>query len=289
MVSHNRVYKDGDKTPYDGNHELPSHIGFGVLDASKTRIEHSEGNSGGTILKASYVTRQGETVYQARLGKESCWVEELCDGEVIQQTKSPTLEEAFTQNFACLERNPRFRKMIDRMTRGKNVELVRPRRDGFRVMYFPAGLILVLRLPVVPYNRITDIDAKLRDLPIRVFIEGIYEGDVITASQGRLTHHAARFVDFSATLLDLEESVDLIFERGLVSQRPEMGLHILDPADAAPGSFQVFLVEQGTQREAYALLLKRPGDIDLVKADQFVMSSIGQMKRTENGQPTLLN
>jgi len=147
MVSHSRVYRNGDP---GGRNELPSHIGFGVLDASTTRIEHSEDEGEGTILKASYVTRQGETVYRTRLGKESCDVEELFEGEVIQRTKDSTLEEAFTQNFSCLDRNPRFRKMIDRMTGSKNIALVRPRRDGFRVMFFPAGLILVLRLPVVP-------------------------------------------------------------------------------------------------------------------------------------------
>lgn len=179
--------------------------------------------------------------------------------------------------------------MIDRLTKDKNVALVRPGRDGFRTVFFPAGLIFVLRLPVVPRDRMTEIEPNLRDISAHVSIDGVYEGEVITAGQGLLTHYYSRFVDFSTTLWNFEETVDLIFERGLVPQYPQMGLYILDPADAAPGSFKVYLGEEGTKMEAYAHLLKRPGDISVIQAEEIIMSGINQMKGMRNGQSTQLN
>ena len=164
-----------------------------------------------------------------------------------------------------------------------------PGRDGFRSLYFPEGLIFVLRLPVLPYDRITEIEPHLREISAHVSIDGVYGGEVITAGQGRLIHYFARFVDFVATLWNFEETVDLIFERALVPQYPEMGLFILDPADAAPGSFKVYLGEEGTRMEAYALLLDRPGDIHVIQAEEIITSAVNQMKGMRNEQSTQLN
>jgi len=260
------------------NHTLPLCIGFGVLDASRTRIEYPEDKNGEPIINASYFSYEGELVYEVRLDKESCYVEEFFEGEVIGMTKSPTLEKAFLQKFLCIGKNPRFRQMMGRIAKDRNIAFVRPGRDGFRTVYFPAGLIFVLRLPVVPCDRITEIEPKLRDISTHVDIDAVCEGRVITAGQGRLTNYFARFVDFSATLWHLEETLDFIFEWGLVPQYPEMGLYILDPADAAPGSFQVYLGEEGTRMEAYAHLLDRPGDIHVIQAEEFITSAIHQMR-----------
>ena len=130
------------------NHILPPCIGFGVLDDSRTRIEYPEDKNGGPILNASYLSYEGELVYKVRLKNESCYVEELFEGRVVGMTTSPTLQKAFFQKFLCIGENPRFQQMIDRITKDKNVAFVRPGRDGFRTLFFPAGLIFVLRLPV---------------------------------------------------------------------------------------------------------------------------------------------
>ena len=278
------------KDPNGGkNHVLPSRIGFGVLDASRTRVEYLEDKSGEPILNAFYVTSKGELVYEIRLGKKSCRVEEFYEGREVGTAIGPTLERAFIQNFVCFGDNPRFRKMIDRITKDRNIELVRPGRNGFRSVYFPEGVIFVMRLPVLPRGRITEMEPKLRDISAHVCIDGVHEGNVIIAGQGRLTHYFAGFVEFIATLRDVEETVDLIFARGLVPQYPQMGLYILDPADAALGSFPVYLGQEGTRIEAYAHLLKRPGDISVIQAEEFIMSDINRMKGMRNGQSTLLN
>ena len=271
------------------NHTLPLCIGFGVLDDSRTRIEYPEDKNGKPILNASYLSYEGELVYKVRLEKESCYVEEFFEGEVIGMTTSPTLEKAFLQKFMHFGSNPRFRQMMGRIAKDRNIKFVRPGRDGFRRVYFPAGLIFVLRLPVVPYDRMTEIEPKLRDISTHVDIDGVYEGRVITAGQGRLTNYFARFVDFTATLWHLEETVDFIFRGGLVPQYPELGLYILDPADAAPGSFQVYLGEEGTRMEAFAYLLDRPGDIHVIQAEEIITSAVNQMKGMRNEQSTQLN
>ena len=281
------IHKDKGQNGYDDR--FPSCIGFGTLDASRTRIEHPEDKNGEPILNVSYITSKGELVYEVRLEKESCYVEEFFEGRVIGGTKSTTLEMAFFRHFLWWGSNPRFRKMLERITKDKNVALVRPGRDGFRSVYFPEGLIFILRLPVVPYDRITETEPKLRDISSHVRIDGVYEGKIITAGQGRLTNYFARFVDFVATLWNFEETVDLIFERGLVPQYPEMGLFILDPADAAPGSFKVYLGEEGTRMEAYGLLLDRPGDIHVIEAEEIITSAVDQMKGMRNEQSTQLN
>ena len=280
---------DKEKAQNEYEDRFPSHIGFGALDISRIRTECPEYKNGEPIFYASYVTSKGELVYEVRLEKESCYVEEFFEGNMIGGTKSTTLEETFCRHFLWWGSNPRFRKMIGRITRDKNVALVRPGRDGFRSMYFPEGLIFVLRLPLVPDDRITEIEPHLRDISTHVSIDGVYGGEVITAGQGRITHYFARFVDFSATLWNLEETLDLIFERGLVPQYPEMGLYILDPKDAAPGSFKVYLGEEGTRMEAYGHVLDRPGDIHVIEAEEIITSAVNQMKGMRNGQSTQLN
>ncbi len=287
MVSKiDQIYKT---QPVGKDHLLPSCIGFGMLDARRTRIEPPEDKSGEPILNVSYVTREGDLVYKVRLEKEFCYVEEFFEGRLISGAKSTTLKKAFTQNFLCWSSNPRFRKMIDKIMRDRNVSLVRPGQYGFRSVFFPEGLIFFLRLPVVPYDRMAEIEPKLRDISSHVFIDGIYGGEVIASGQGLVTHYFARFIDFIATLWNLEETLDLIFEQGLVPLYPQMGLYILDPADAVPGSFKVYLGEEGTKMEAYGHLLDRPGDIDVIQAQELIMSGIHQMKRVKNGQPAQLN
>lgn len=70
------------------NHVLPPYIDSGTLDASRARIQRPRDKNGETILNASYVTSKGELVYEVRLEKESCYVEEFFEGRVIGGTKS---------------------------------------------------------------------------------------------------------------------------------------------------------------------------------------------------------
>ena len=179
--------------------------------------------------------------------------------------------------------------MIDRITAEKNVALVRPGRHGFRSVYFPEGFIFILRLPVVPYDRMKDVEPKLLKVRSHVSLEGIYGGEFITAGQGRLTHYFSYFVDFRATLWHLEETVDFLFRGGLVPEYPQMGLFILDPADAAPGSCKVYPGQAGTKMEAYAHVLNRPGDISVAEAEEMIMSGVNQVKGMRSGQPTQLS
>jgi len=118
------------------NHILPPCIGFGVLDASRTRIEYPEDKNGEPIINASYLSYEGELVYKVRLGKESCLVEELFEGRVVETTISPTLKEAFSQKFLCIGKNPRFRQMMGRIAKDRNIAFIRPGRDGFRTSNF---------------------------------------------------------------------------------------------------------------------------------------------------------
>ena len=96
-------------------------------------------------------------------------------------------------------------------------------------------------------------------------------------------------MDFRATLWLLEETIDFIFRGGLIPQYPQMGLFILDPADAAPGSCKVYPGQEGTKMEAYAHVLNRPGDISVAEAEEMIMSGVHQMKGMRNGQPTQLS
>ena len=223
------------------NPKLPPCIGFGVLDDSRTRIEFSHDKDGEASLVVSYRSYEGELVYKVRLEKESCYVEEFFEGRVIGGTRSTTLERAFNRHFLWWASNPRFRDMIDRITAEKNVALVRPGRHGLRSVYFPEGLIFILRLPVVPYDRMKEVEPKLLKVRSHVFLEGIYGGEFITAGQGRLTHYFSYFVDFRANMWHLEETVDFLFRGGLIPQYPQMGLSLTPqmqppvPAKSTPG------------------------------------------------------
>lgn len=268
---------------------FPEYIGFGVRDLDLLRIVCS-GERKRETVRAGYRSKEGDLVYAIEMDGESCQVEEYFDGSVIGMTKAKTLEEAFSQKFMTFDplSHPRFKQMIERITANRNIYF-QP-FDETRVVSFPAGLHFILRLPIVGDEReeIINMEIKNKVFSFDIDFEGITDGNIIrfltrkipggsyyengeskVKEDTQITAESRHIADFSTTLLDLEEAVQLCCDLDLVLD-PEppykvYGLVIMEVAQSVPGAL---FSHPGNNVGcyAYSVLLNRPGDILLQQA-----------------------
>lgn len=218
-------------------------------------------------------------------------MEEFFEERRIEITHGKTLQEAFSQKFHTFEKNPRFLRIREKVSGGRNISFIHPDGNLARSVAFPVGFVFLLRLPVFGKEKINHLAEELISLGARIPHEIIYEGEIIAVSRKEIVHLFADFVEFYVRLWEFEEVVDLIFDMDLVDpgRPPEFGLHVLDPVTAAPGSFTVCLRKEGPVDIVYAHWLKRPGDIDVIKAEEYLMNTLSRRRKELNGQTNRLN
>ncbi len=269
---------------------IPSRIGLGALDYKSIRQIFPEDHKGESDLIARYTTKEGDPIYQIRIGARSCHVEEFFESEKIETTEGETIEAVFQRKFDCFQDNPRFLRVKDRMSKGRNISFVPPDKLT-RCAEFPAGLVFILRIPVFGRGRLLQIDQDLISLGSRFPHLVICGGEIISATRNQFFHLFSDFVEFYVLLWELEELVTLIFEMGIVEpgRPPEFGLHVLDRISASPGSMNVGIREEGIQRTVYAHWLNRPGDYDLAVVEQSLMRALFEGREGLDGRQNLPN
>ncbi|NQT03647.1 MAG: tetratricopeptide repeat protein [Planctomycetes bacterium] len=256
---------------------FPERLGFGLLH-SDSIVEREKS------VQAKYYSKVGDLVYDISLGPDLCRIEEHFENRIIGTTQFKTLPEAFNQKFMSMARHPldhpRFSRTIKRITKDRNVYF-KPFGET-KAVFFPAGLIFVLRLPIVGEEREELIRNKKFDFDCNLL--GINEGSIIRllVSTKEITIEDRRMADFSITLLDLEEAVDMFFSLGLVvdPEYIEYGLIIMNAAHAAEGAFQIY-PGNNLRIHQYSLLLKRAGDISLERAIKLYEEKFSKKRRQE--------
>lgn len=265
---------------------LPSRIGFGALDYKSIRRAFPAGENWKPVLTAGYIAKEGDPVYEIWLEGRSCHVEEFFNGERIGVSEGETIEETFLKKFQEIEKNPRFIRIRERVSKGRNISFIHPEGNLARSVTFPMGIVFLLRLPIREKGKINEMREALTNLGSRFIHEIICGGEILVADSEEIRHCFVDFVEFYVKLCDFEVAVNRIFDMGLVEPRkpPEFGLHVLDPVTAKRGAFTVCGRKEGPTSLAYAHWLKRPGDISAIKAEDFLMEALKRERNKLNEQ-----
>ncbi len=266
--------------------QLPSRLGFGVLDYKTIKRAFPAGDKWKPVLTASYFAKEADPVYEIWVEGKCCHLEEFLDGKRIAVTEGKTFEETFIRNFRKIEENPRFLRIKEQVSKGRNISFIHPDGNLARSVTFPLGIVFLLRLPVCERGKIYDLGETLIRLGSRFIHEVVYGGEILTADSEVVRHRFADFIEFYVKLGEFEEAVNRIFDLGLVEPGtpPEYGLHVLDPVTAKRGAFTVCGRKEGPMSLAYAHWLNRPGDINIIKAEECLMDSLKKERSKLNEQ-----
>jgi len=125
--------------------ELPAYLGLGTLDPASVSTKAGK-------TKADY-RLDGDLIYQVTLGQSQCVIQEFLDGEELGRSTQANLKDAFTHNLMSLPpyENRRFERLYHRICDNRNIHL--EFADQPETIFFPAGYIFVLRLPIVVSNQ----------------------------------------------------------------------------------------------------------------------------------------
>ena len=266
--------------------QLPSRIGFGVLSYKSIKRASPVGENWKPVLTAGYVAKEGDPVYEIWVEGKCCHVEEFLDGKRIAVTEGKTIEEVFLKKFQEIGENPRFLRIREKVSKGRNISFIHPDKNLARSVTFPLGIVFLLRLPVFERGKIFEMREELTVLGSRFIHEVICGGEILTASCKEVRHFFSDFVEFYVKLFEFEEAVNQIFDLGLVEpgKPSEYGLHVLDPVTAKRGAFTVCGRKEGPISLAYAHWLKRPGDINAIKAEDCLMEALKRERNKLNEQ-----
>jgi hypothetical protein len=259
---------------------FPEKIGFGARNFDSLAVACSTKTVGEYYAIADYFSKDGDLVYHIEIHDDFCRVNEYCNGREIGLTRANNLEEAFKQKFNSFQafEHPRFCEVAKKIATNGNVYFQPISQNRF--LFFPAGLIFILRLPIIndEVEKLITRKIEYKALPFDLKLEGVYKGTIIRLlnRDNEITYMEERPVaDFSTTLYDLEESLRFLLSLNVVVEySPEFvpyGLVVLEAAQAVPGSFMSHPGSHpnpGSTRgcRLYSVLLSRSGDLSLKRA-----------------------
>ena len=222
--------------------KLPPYLGFGKLDPQSVKTQ-----AGATC--ANYVL-ENEVVYQALIKEDDCKLSEFFKGEVICKTSGTDLQPVFMQHLAKMSpyQHPRFEETYRRICDGRNIFARFARQPD--MIYFPAGYLFALRLPVVEGNYKKylalkkQLDKEAQDLPLAFHAER--PGLIFRLmDDGEVRGEEVAVVDFSAKLLDLVSAADWLWQSQVVPQQKAYRLTVLPPSETTPGNLPIYFGEPG--------------------------------------------
>ena len=191
---------------------LPDHLGFGELDPSSIRLTSS-------YLSADY-RLNSELVYRVRLDEHGYQLEEFFDGQIISRGQGHRIEEAFFSlgSLQSSAAHPRLQQLADSLVRKGNVFIHYPNQVHY--LYFPAGLLFGLFIPILEINHDHWIKFKsgLNQTGSRhLQFQGDYLGSVLRLGRdGWISEELVDRVELTCPLVDLEAGSQTLLEQGVV-------------------------------------------------------------------------
>ncbi len=159
-----------------------------------------------------------ERAYSVWLSQGSCQVEEFCEGRSLGVGDGPNLREAFTRlpSLRSPLEHPRLAGVFTRLLRsGLNLRLFLPPETG--AIYFPAGLIFSLHLPILAANRNAWEALKARDAQdpeqSRLhFVDHRNGGFRERPPQGKRVGTPGEVIELAALMVELEQICQILAE-----------------------------------------------------------------------------
>jgi hypothetical protein len=240
---------------------LPPEMGFGVLDPASVAFEDGR-------LRARYLDAEdGDLAYAVDWAPGRCRLDAHCAGQLVTLSGYPDLQAALVRSFLGLgPTDPRLVRLCQRLIRLGNVYFrypdLRPGR-ATGLLFFPAGLIFELRLPVVPANAAVWEAARtllacgggdgrlalVREGPGTIFRLG---------ADGAVRAEAIVVADLSAPLARLPRAVGWL--ANVIAPGKAYRLAVLDAGVA--GDLQVYPGERSRGELAFGVFSGNPGQGD---------------------------
>jgi hypothetical protein len=274
---------------------LPPYLGFGTLDPASVCYD-------GGRLTAHYRYSDGGIAYRVDWQSGRCLLEAEFEGEPISISEGRDLQSALFQSFlgrAEPAEDPRFVDLCRRVVGSGNVYFRFPgafRRGSPGCLYYPAGLLFSLRLPIVWENRpawdVFRILVMPRDeLPMKMFAEG--PGAIISLlTTGEVQVEEVSIVDFETTLHQVADACQVIAQHRLITTGQTYRMTVADASVVSPGGLRVYQGHVGGGPALFATVAADPSselswkDQMAVAADQLVEFATGPAGKAAQVTPS---
>jgi hypothetical protein len=240
----------------DQSYKLPEYLGLGILDRdSVVRTD--------TGVKATY-SSNNDLVYSVDWTMDMCRLEEFFEGKSFSITMERNLAFAISASLKCIEltENPRLAQLSDQISHMGNVNIQYPSVYNFNVFY-PAGLIFLLRQPIMGSNYIAwyklksiieansgfcpiQIQSERQALTIKLHFNQTYDIGTVT------------LVDLGCKLVDLVKAAEICCRNGLVPDQLVYCLCIGEALYFKRKSFHIFRGGDTVGYKAFAILNHEP-------------------------------
>jgi hypothetical protein len=240
---------------------LPSYLGFGTLDPGSIRID-------GEHLIARYQYADGSTAYQIDWQPGHCLLEAQFEDEPIVCSGDRDLQGALFQSFlgrGLPAEDPRFVDLCQRVVTSGNIYFQFPgafRRGSPGYLYYPAGLLFGLRLPIAWENRPAwDVFQVLtmarEDLPMSLFAEG--PGAIVSLfPDGELRVDEIEIAQFVAPLCRVVDACRILAAHQLIAPGQTYRMVVADASATGPGGFQVYQGHEAGGPALFAMVAADP-------------------------------
>jgi len=264
---------------------LPSYLGFGTLDPESVRFD-------GDRLTARYQSADGDTAYSADWQPGRCLLEAQFEGEPVSIAGGRDLQSALFQSFLARAEpaeDPRFIDLCRRVVDSGNIYFQFPqafRRGGPGYLYYPAGLLFSLRLPIVWENRpawdvFRILTMQRGSLSLDLFVYG--PGAIISLMpNGGLRVEEIEIAQFVTPLYQVVDACRIIAEHRLIAPGLTCRMVVADASVAAPGGLQVYQGHEAGGPALFATVAVDPSS-DLSWDDQ-VASAADRLVEVATGQ-----
>jgi hypothetical protein len=218
---------------------LPSCLGFGDLDRASVRD-----NKG--VIEANY-TFQGDLVHTVRWSDGHCQLDDHWQGRLVSMTSAPDLKQALVRDFSAVDgrNDPRFAALCERAVRTGNVHFRVPQPRETRLVYYPAGLLFLLRLPLpqADATRLGLVRAALRENGADAAINPLGEQSGLILrlrADGGVIEEAVTLVDATARIGTVSEASGLLASSGAIRREKRFRLMVVEASEAGPEHVRVF-------------------------------------------------
>ena len=254
---------------------LPSYLGFGTLDPESVRFD-------GERLTARYQYADGDTAYSVDWQPGRCLLEARFEGEPLSISGGRDLQSALFQSFlgrAEPAEDPRFLDLCRRVVGSGNIYFQFPgafRRGSPGCLYYPAGLLFSLRLPIVWDNRpawdvFHVLTMKRQALPIDRFAYG--PGAIVSLMpDGELHVEEIEIAQFVTPLCQVVDACRTIAEHRLIAPGQTYRMTVADASVASPGRLQVYQGHQEGGPVLFATVAADPSS-ELSWKDQVALAA----------------
>ena len=220
--------------------ELPSYLGYGVLDKSSVKIENE-------VISADYLLEcDRSVVHRVSWGNGRCELKTEFHGGLCGSSWYPDLKHTLTNDFFVRDfsKDPVFLFLSKETSRQGNIWIQHPpskEKEQQKIIHYPAGLMMLFRLPVITkspqYNSF--LETLKPDQPISFFRES--KGFLLIADVFlKVKHYPLIIADFIVPLARMWSAAGTFAAHGIIDPRKPNRLIIDESGNAGSTFMQIY-------------------------------------------------